>query len=121
MSVANTDVPVAVRPLGPDGDEDCPIREVLDRVSDKWSVLVIVLLGRRPHRFNKLHRAVDGISQRMLTLRNLARDGLLSRTVYAWPSQSLLTCRPTGFLALTWHFRIPTRYHRFPRRRSRAR
>jgi DNA-binding HxlR family transcriptional regulator len=65
--------------------EDCPVREVLDRVGDKWSVLVIVLLGQRTHRFNELHRAVEGISQRMLTLtlRALERDGLVSRTVYA--------------------------------------
>lgn len=65
--------------------EDCPTREVLDRVGDKWSVLVIVLLGQRTHRFNELHRAVEGISQRMLTLtvRALERDGLVSRTVYA--------------------------------------
>jgi DNA-binding HxlR family transcriptional regulator len=65
--------------------EDCPTREVLDRVGDKWSVLVIVLLGQRIHRFNELHRAVDGISQRMLTLtlRSLERDGLVGRTVHA--------------------------------------
>jgi DNA-binding HxlR family transcriptional regulator len=64
--------------------EDCPAREILDRVGDKWSVLVIVLLGQRTHRFNELHRAIDGISQRMLTLtvRALQRDGLVSRTVY---------------------------------------
>ncbi|MGH2936600.1 MAG: winged helix-turn-helix transcriptional regulator [Solirubrobacterales bacterium] len=66
-------------------DDDCPVRDVLDRVGDKWSVLVIVLLGQGTHRFNQLHRAVDGISQRMLTLtvRNLERDGLVKRTVYA--------------------------------------
>jgi DNA-binding HxlR family transcriptional regulator len=54
-------------------------------VGDKWSVLVIVLLGQRTHRFNELHRAVEGISQRMLTItvRALQRDGLVSRTVYA--------------------------------------
>jgi DNA-binding HxlR family transcriptional regulator len=65
--------------------EDCPVREVLDRVGDKWSVLVIVLLGQRTHRFSELHRAIEGISQRMLTLtvRALERDGLVSRTVYA--------------------------------------
>jgi DNA-binding HxlR family transcriptional regulator len=65
--------------------EDCPAREILDRVGDKWSVLVIVLLGQRIYRFNELHRAIDGISQRMLTLtvRALQRDGLVSRTVYA--------------------------------------
>lgn len=64
---------------------DCPIREVLDRVGDKWSVPVVVLLGERTHRFNELHRAIDGISQRMLTmtLRTLERDGLVTRTVHA--------------------------------------
>lgn len=64
---------------------DCPVRDVLDRVGDKWSVLVIVLLGQRTHRFNELHRAIERISQRMLTLtvRNLERDGLVKRTVYA--------------------------------------
>ena len=67
-----------------DVDDDCPTREVLDRVGDKWSVLVIVLLGQRTHRFNELHRAVEGISQRMLTLtvRALERDGLVKRTVF---------------------------------------
>jgi DNA-binding HxlR family transcriptional regulator len=64
---------------------DCPVREVLDRVGDKWSVMVIVLLGQRTHRFNELHRTIEGISQRMLTLtvRALERDGLVSRTVHA--------------------------------------
>jgi DNA-binding HxlR family transcriptional regulator len=54
-------------------------------VGDKWSVMVIVLLGQRTHRFNELHRTIDGISQRMLTLtvRALERDGLVSRTVHA--------------------------------------
>jgi DNA-binding HxlR family transcriptional regulator len=53
-------------------------------VGDKWSVLVIVLLGQRTHRFNELHRAIEGISQRMLTLtvRALERDGLVKRTVF---------------------------------------
>ncbi|TWE10364.1 winged helix-turn-helix transcriptional regulator [Rudaeicoccus suwonensis] len=65
-------------------NEDCPTREVLDRVGDKWSVLVIVLLGQRTHRFNELHRTIEGISQRMLTLtvRALERDGLVNRTIY---------------------------------------
>lgn len=65
--------------------EDCPTREILDRVGDKWSVLVVVLLGQRTHRFNELHRSIEGISQRMLTLtvRALERDGLVKRTVYA--------------------------------------
>lgn len=61
------------------------VREVLDRVGDKWSVLVIALLGERGHRFSELKRSIEGISQRMLTLtlRQLERDGLVSRTVHA--------------------------------------
>jgi DNA-binding HxlR family transcriptional regulator len=61
------------------------VREVLDRVGDKWSVLVITLLGERGRRFSELQRAIEGISQRMLTLtlRQLERDGLVSRTVHA--------------------------------------
>src|SRR6476660_723183 len=61
------------------------VREILDRVGDKWSVLVIALLGEHAHRFSELRRAIEGISQRMLTLtlRQLERDGLVSRTVHA--------------------------------------
>ena len=61
------------------------VREILDRVGDKWSVLVIALLGERGQRFSELRRSIDGISQRMLTLtvRQLERDGLVSRTVHA--------------------------------------
>ncbi|GII42407.1 winged helix-turn-helix transcriptional regulator [Planotetraspora phitsanulokensis] len=82
MSVTHTDVPV---PATIQLTDDCPIRDVLDRVGDKWSVLIVVLLGRRTHRFSELNRAIEGISQRMLThtLRALARDGLVSRTVHA--------------------------------------
>jgi DNA-binding HxlR family transcriptional regulator len=58
-------------------------REVLTRVGDKWSVLVIVLLGDGTRRFSELKRTIEGISQRMLTLtlRGLERDGLVERTV----------------------------------------
>lgn len=65
--------------------DDCPIRDVLDRVGDKWSVLVVVLLGKHPHRFGELYRTIDAISQRMLTrtLRALERDGLVARTAHA--------------------------------------
>lgn len=66
-------------------DADCAAtREILNRVGDKWSVLVVVLLGQGAHRFNELKRAIDGISQRMLTatLRGLERDGLVKRTVH---------------------------------------
>ncbi|HEY5819751.1 MAG TPA: helix-turn-helix domain-containing protein [Mesorhizobium sp.] len=61
----------------------CPIREVLDRVGDTWSLLVIANLQPRPQRFNALRRSIEGISQRMLTvtLRSLERDGLVARTV----------------------------------------
>jgi DNA-binding HxlR family transcriptional regulator len=59
-------------------------REVLNIVGDKWSVLVVERLGREPRRFSELKRSIEGISQRMLTLtlRNLERDGLLTRTVF---------------------------------------
>jgi DNA-binding HxlR family transcriptional regulator len=66
-------------------DADCgATRDILDRVGDKWSVLVVVLLGEGAQRFSALKRALDGISQRMLTatLRGLERDGLVKRTVY---------------------------------------
>ncbi len=60
-------------------------RETLDRIGDKWSVLVIGILSRGPLRFGALHQRVPGVSQRMLTLtlRHLERDGVVSRTVYA--------------------------------------
>jgi DNA-binding HxlR family transcriptional regulator len=63
----------------------CEIRDLLDRLADKWSLLVVELLGDGSHRFSELRRQIDGISQRMLTLtlRNLERDGLLTRTVHA--------------------------------------
>ncbi|MEW1718503.1 helix-turn-helix domain-containing protein [Streptomyces sp. NPDC093109] len=90
-----TDSPVGP-PVGPPDDgedldpfqwdtrEDCEVRQILDRVADKWSLLVIALLDRRTLRFTELRREIDGISQRMLTvtLRQLERDGLVKRTVY---------------------------------------
>jgi DNA-binding HxlR family transcriptional regulator len=59
-------------------------RDVLNRVGDKWSVLIVGLLGGGRQRFSELLRTVDGISQRMLTLtlRGLERDGLVTRTIY---------------------------------------
>lgn len=91
MSVGHTGVTAASRedaamlePCGSADHPDCGIRDVLDRVGDKWSVLVIVELASGPRRFRELQRAIDGISQRMLTvtLRRLERDGLVIRTVY---------------------------------------
>ena len=64
---------------------DCrAISQVLARVGDKWSVLIVSLLGDGPRRFNEIKRMVGGISQRMLTLtlRGLERDGLVTRTVF---------------------------------------
>ena len=64
---------------------DCrAVSGVLARVGDKWSVLIIVLLGDGPRRFNEIKRLVGGVSQRMLTLtlRGLERDGLLTRTIF---------------------------------------
>src|SRR6476660_9005678 len=65
--------------------EKCPaVREVLNRVGDKWSVQIVDLLGDGAMRFSDLRRSIEGISQRMLTLtlRGLERDGLISRTVF---------------------------------------
>jgi DNA-binding HxlR family transcriptional regulator len=64
---------------------DCRrVADILARVSDKWTILILMALGDQRLRFGELHRAVDGISQRMLTvtLRNLERDGILTRTAY---------------------------------------
>ncbi|HEY1975833.1 MAG TPA: helix-turn-helix domain-containing protein [Candidatus Baltobacteraceae bacterium] len=69
----------------PKFERDCPIRLVIDRIADKWTVLMMSLLSDgKPHRFNELRRNVEGISQKMLTqtLRDLERDGLVTRTLY---------------------------------------
>ncbi len=65
--------------------ETCPaVRDVLSRVGDKWSVLIVTVLGDGRKRFSELRRRIEGISQRMLTLtlKDLERDGLVTRTVY---------------------------------------
>jgi DNA-binding HxlR family transcriptional regulator len=69
--------------FGVDRPEDCPVRDVLDRLGDKWSLLILLVLADRPHRFGELRRAIPDISQRVLThvLRSLQRDGLLYRNV----------------------------------------
>ena len=61
------------------------MRNVLDRIGDKWSVLILSALASRPYRFGELKRAIGDISQRMLTqtLRDLQSDGLIERTVFA--------------------------------------
>jgi DNA-binding HxlR family transcriptional regulator len=65
--------------------DDCrAVSEVLSRVGDKWTILVVGELGQGPKRFNEIRRALGSISQRMLTLtlRGLERDGLVTRTVF---------------------------------------
>src|ERR1700736_3835366 len=63
----------------------CAVRDVLDRIGDKWSMLMIMELATRSQRFSELHRAIPDISKRMLTqtLRDLERDGLITRHVFA--------------------------------------
>ena len=65
-------------------DARCPTRLVLNRIADKWTVLVVGSLEEGTKRFGKLRREIDGVSQKMLTqtLRGLERDGLITRTVY---------------------------------------
>ncbi|PWR25509.1 winged helix-turn-helix transcriptional regulator [Zavarzinia aquatilis] len=62
----------------------CPTRQILDRIADKWTVLLLGLLAGRTMRFNELRRGVDGLSQKVLsqTLKSLERDGLVTRAVY---------------------------------------
>ena len=76
--------------------DPCPVRDVIERVGDKWSVLLIDRLAGGPQRFGALARTVEGISRNMLarTLRLLERDGLVTRTVHP-------TVPPTVEYALT--------------------
>jgi DNA-binding HxlR family transcriptional regulator len=89
MSGRNTKVPSMIAaplpvPVVADEYARCPVTDVLRLLGDKWAVLVIVLLGKRPYRYNELHRGIQGISQRMLTrtLRALEQDGIVRRTVF---------------------------------------
>lgn len=64
---------------------NCPTRQILDRVGDKWAVLILLLLRGEPMRFNHLRRTIEGISQKMLSqvLKSLERDGLIHRRAIA--------------------------------------
>lgn len=66
-------------------EDRCPARQVLDRLADKWALLILARLQNEPVRFNQLRRDIKGISQKVLsqTLKKLERDGLLSRSVFA--------------------------------------
>lgn len=63
----------------------CRVRTILERVGDKWAIFVVDRLGKRPRRFSELHRGIDGITGRMLTvtLRGLERDGIITRTLHS--------------------------------------
>ena len=92
-------------------NSDCQkISQVLARVGEKWSVLIIMLLSGGPRRFTEVKRAINGISQRMLTLclRGLERDGLIKRTVVAvMPPHVLYELTPLGPVSYT-HLTLPT-------------
>ena len=64
---------------------NCPTRQILDRVGDKWAVLILLLVRNDPMRFNVLRRTIEGISQKMLSqvLKSLERDGLIRRRAIA--------------------------------------
>ncbi|MCU7728228.1 helix-turn-helix transcriptional regulator [Actinoplanes sp. KI2] len=63
---------------------NCPSRQILDRIGDTWSVLVVVMLAEGTHRYTELAKRIEGVSPKMLTqtLRGLERDGLITRTVH---------------------------------------
>src|SRR5919204_6797664 len=85
MPIKRTQERTPVLPSNLHVPEDCrAVSEVLARVGDKWTVLVVTVLGQGPKRFNEIRRALGSISQRMLTmtLRGLERDGLVTRTVF---------------------------------------
>jgi len=88
MAVGTPQVTAPLPPEPPErlahSSESCrPASEILMRIGDKWSVLIVMMLSGGPLRFSELKRRIDGISQRMLTLtlRGLERDGLVTRTV----------------------------------------
>lgn len=94
MSDGNTDVPrhMVSAALGPGlpatvpaGEyETCPVTQAVQMLGDKWTLLVVMMLAERPHRYNELRRRVEGISQRMLTrtLRTLEEERIVTRTVF---------------------------------------
>lgn len=67
-----------------DSLDNCPVRQVLDQIGDKWSTLMLLTLSEKPYRFGELRRLIPDISQRMLTqtLRDVQRNGLIMRTVF---------------------------------------
>ena len=88
MSKAAREISEGLRQWRAEGESgdlgQCPVRGVLDRIGDKWSTLIVITLAEQPLRFGQLRRTIPDISQRMLTqtLRDLQRDGLVSRHVF---------------------------------------
>ena len=81
----------------------CPVRNVLDRIGDKWTMLALVALASHPRRFSELHRAIPDISKRMMaqTLRALERDGLVERAVFPTkPPKVQYSLSPLGLSVL---------------------
>jgi DNA-binding HxlR family transcriptional regulator len=92
-------MPLPKNNSGGDAHTCTAMADILNRIGDKWSVMVVGHLSRRTMRFNELRHAIGGISQRMLTLnlRNLERDGLVTRTVFAEiPPRVEYTLTPLG-------------------------
>jgi DNA-binding HxlR family transcriptional regulator len=92
VTTAHTGVPASAI-------DGCPVRDVLERVGDKWSVLLVAQLQAGPQRFSALLRGTEGLSQRMLTrtLRLLERDGLIAREVRpTTPPQVTYSLTPLG-------------------------
>jgi DNA-binding HxlR family transcriptional regulator len=95
----NTTTVASNAPLWNVYDADCPTRLVLNRIADKWTVLVVSSLEQDTKRFSTLQREIGGISQKMLTqtLRGLERDGLVTRTIYPTvPPKVEYTLTPLG-------------------------
>jgi DNA-binding HxlR family transcriptional regulator len=98
-TTADTGADTPADPYAP-CEDDCGIRDVLDRLGDRWSVLVVTALTKGGTlRFRQLHQAIPGISQRMLTVttKRLIRDGLVERTLYPTiPPQTDYRLTPMG-------------------------
>ena len=83
-------------------DSRKPAREVMARIGDKWSALIVIALRDGPLRFNEIKRAIGSVSQRMLTLCCMERDGLIERTVTLTAPPQFACARPLPFLRVPW-------------------
>lgn len=129
MSVTNIVVSPGLQPCGQPGHEagheDCGLQDILLRLGERWTVMVLAELAAGPRRFRQIERAIDGISQRMLTLslRRLERDGFVNRTVEPTVPPAVtyeLTERGRSFAALVSALVDWSRLHKEPIAMSRA-